>query len=162
MHSHWLVFWSNAWVRIPLKFYLKAFLIISRYPMEKNFSKSNKPFLSYQPTSTRHLAHLGQMAGATWLVFQKGLIWFWKFLLGFLRIIINAMKQNCNSFMLCPKHLFDEWSSVHLWVHSEQDKITSLPNLHGKSDILSQIKDLWRLRLFFFQVVTTFKSIHFS
>ena len=48
--------------------------------MEKKFLKSDQPFFSYQPSSTGQSAKVGRMAGAAWLVTQKGLIGFQKFL----------------------------------------------------------------------------------
>jgi len=46
--------------------------------MEMKLSKSNQPFLSYQPTSIGHSTHLGQMAVAAYLVNQKGHVRFRK------------------------------------------------------------------------------------
>ena len=71
---------TNAQVRTPSQFHFKPFLIDGWEHIEKKFSKSNEPFLSYLPTTTGHSAHLGRLAGAAQLVTQKGLVRFSKFL----------------------------------------------------------------------------------
>ena len=67
------------------KLYCKAFLINDRNPMDKKVSKSDELFLSYQ-----HSANLGKMAGAAWLVNQKGLVRFQKFLF---HVVSNYYKK---------------------------------------------------------------------
>ena len=92
-YTHWIFCQTNAWVRTPFQFHFITFLWDGWYPKKNTFSKSIEPFMSYQPSSTGHAAHLGRMAGAAWLVTQKGLI-------GFQKILFH-------------------WVSTNNWVHFE-------------------------------------------
>ena len=57
--THLVFYQTNDEVRTPSQFYFKVILIDGRNPMEKKFLKSDQPFLSYQPSSTGHLAKVG-------------------------------------------------------------------------------------------------------
>ena len=51
-------------VRTSSQFHFQPFLIDGWEHIEKKFSKSNEPLLSYLATTADHSAHLGQLAGA--------------------------------------------------------------------------------------------------